>query len=42
MTATKRRKHIVGGVLMSAGLMIIGLAITVLTLENRMEDDEDE
>ena len=43
MVATRRKKHIVGGILISAGLMIMGLAVTVLTLENNMEeDDEDE
>lgn len=31
--STKRRRHIVGGILLSASLLFGGLAITVLTLK---------
>lgn len=37
---TKRKRHIVGGVLMSMSLLFGGLAITVLTIKS--EDREDE
>lgn len=36
---TRRKKHIVGGVLMSVSLLFGGLALTTLTL--RMEDKDD-
>jgi len=42
MVGTRRRKHIVGGILVSAGLMIMGLAVTVLTLENNMNEEDDD
>ena len=34
---TKRKRHIVGGVLMSVSLYFGGLAVTIITL--KMEDD---
>ena len=37
---TKRKKHIVGGILMSASLLFLGLAFTVATLKT--EEDEDD
>ena len=36
---TRRKKHIVGGILMSVSLLFGGLVLTVITL--RMEDDDD-
>jgi hypothetical protein len=36
----KRKRHIVGGVLMSASMLFAGLAFTVITLKN--EDKEKE
>lgn len=42
MVGTRRRKHIVGGILVSAGLMILGLAVTVLTLENAIDEEEND
>lgn len=36
----KRKKHIVGGILMSATMLFGGLALTVLTL--KMEEDDDD
>lgn len=36
---TKRKKHIVGGILMSVALLFGGLALTVSSL--KMEDNED-
>ena len=36
---TRRKKHIVGRILMSVSLLFGGLALTVITL--RMEDDDD-
>ena len=37
---TRKKKHIVGGILMSVSLLFGGLAITIITI--KMEDDEDE
>ena len=37
---TKRKRHIAGGILMSASLLFGGLAITILTLKT--EEDERE
>lgn len=37
---TKRKKHIVGGILMSDSLLFLGLAFTVATLKT--EEDEDD
>lgn len=36
--STKRKRHIVGGVLLSVSLLFGGLAFTVITL--RMEDEQ--
>ena len=35
----KRKKHIVGGILMSVSLLFGGLAVTVISL--KMEDEDD-
>ena len=37
---TKRKRHITGGILLSASLLLIWLAHTVMTIQN--EEDEDE
>ncbi len=37
---TKRKKHIVGGILVSASLLFGGLALTIMTLKT--EDVKDE
>lgn len=37
---TKRKRHILGGVLMSSSLLFWGLMITVLTL--KMEDEDEQ
>ena len=37
---TKRKRHITGGILLSASLLFGGLALTVMTIRN--EEDEDE
>lgn len=37
---TKRKRHIIGGILLSAALLFGGLAYTVITLATE-EDDED-
>lgn len=40
MTDTPRKRHIVGGVLMSFALLFTGLAITVLTLNKKEQTNE--
>lgn len=37
---TKRKRHITGGILLSASFLFGGLALTVMTIQN--EEDEDE
>lgn len=37
---TKRKRHITGGILLSASLLFGGFALTVMTIQN--EEDEDE
>lgn len=37
---TKRKRHITGGILLSASLLFGGLVLTVMTIQN--EEDEDE
>ena len=36
---TKKKRHIVGGVLMSVSLFFGGLAITVITINKEVEDE---
>lgn len=36
---TKRKRHITGGILLSASLLFGGLALTVLTIRNEEEYD---
>lgn len=37
---TKRKRHITGGILLSASLLFGGLALTVMTIKNEEEDNE--
>lgn len=37
---TRKKRHIVGGVLMSISLLFGGLAFTVMTLKTEEEEDE--
>lgn len=39
---SRRKRHIVGGILLSVSLMFGGLALTVMTLGNEEEYDESE
>ena len=39
----KRKRHIMGGILMSASLLFAGLAVTIVTLkQEEKKDDENE
>ena len=38
----KRKRHIMGGILMSASLLFAGLAFTVITLKPEEEQNNDE
>lgn len=42
LLSTKRKRHIMGGFLMSASMLFAGLAITVLTLKQEQENLDDE
>lgn len=39
---TKRKKHIIGGILMSISLLFIGFAFTVVTLKMTEENDDEQ
>ncbi|GKH59595.1 hypothetical protein CE91St58_69800 [Lachnospiraceae bacterium] len=39
---SKRKRHITGGILLSAALLFGGLAITVVTIQTDEEEYEDE
>lgn len=39
---SKHKRHIAGGILMSASLLFAGLAITTVTLKNEEKKDENE
>lgn len=36
----KRKRHIVGGILISVSLLFGGMALTVITIKNEEQDDE--
>lgn len=38
---TKRKRHIMGGILMSASMLFAGLAFTVITLKTDVKESED-
>lgn len=37
---TKRKRHLTGGILLSASLLFGGLALTVMTINNEEESNE--
>lgn len=37
---TKRKRHITGGILLSASLLFCGLALTVMTIQGEEDSDE--
>ena len=41
LLSTKRKRHIMGGILMSASLLFAGLAFTVITLKQEEQELED-
>ena len=42
LLSSKRKRHIVGGILMSSSLLFAGLAFTVLTLKQEIQENDDE
>lgn len=40
LLGNKRKRHIIGGVLMSTSLLFAGLAVTVMTLKLEKENEE--
>ena len=40
MLNNKRKRHIAGGILMSASLLFAGLAVTIVTLKNEEKENE--
>lgn len=41
LLGTKRKRHIVGGILMSASLLFAGLAFTALTLKTEEKEENE-
>lgn len=39
---SKRKRHIIGGILLSASLLFGGLAVTVVTINNENGENENE
>ena len=39
---TPRKRHITGGILLSASLLFVGLALTVITIKNESDEDASE
>lgn len=39
---TTRKRHIIGGILLSMSALFGGLAITVMTIKNEEEDDNEQ
>lgn len=42
LLGNKRKRHIIGGVLMSTSLLFAGLAVTVMTLKKEKENKEND
>lgn len=42
MLSTKKKRHIAGGILISISLLFGGLAVTVVTLGGRTEDENEQ
>lgn len=42
LLSTKRKRHIVGGILMSSSLLFAGLSFTVLSLKQEIKENNDE
>lgn len=42
LAGTKRKRHIMGGILLSASLLFAGLAFTVITLKTEEDNESDE
>ena len=40
LLGNKRKRHLIGGVLMSTSLLFAGLAVTVMTLKVEKENEE--
>lgn len=38
---TRRKRHIIGGILMSVSLLFGGLAVTVVTLKTEVDNNEE-
>lgn len=42
LLGNKRKRHIIGGVLMSTSLLFAGLAVTVMTLKTEKENNKND
>lgn len=42
MMNTKRKRHIVGGILLSTALLFAGLSLTVITIKDENKEDDNE
>ena len=42
LTSTKKKRHIIGGILLSSSLLFAGLAFTVITLKPEEQETEED
>lgn len=40
--SNKRKRHIVGGIMLSVSLLFGGLALTVITIKNEEQEDDEQ
>ena len=42
LMGTKRKRHIVGGIMLSVSMLFGGLALTVITIKNEEQEDNEQ
>ena len=42
LMGNQRKRHIVGGIMLSVSLLFGGLALTVITIKNEEQDDDEQ
>lgn len=42
LMGTKRKRHIVGGIMLSVSMLFGGLALTVITIKNEEQEDDEQ
>ena len=42
VVSTKQKRHIVGGIMLSVSMLFCGLALTVMTITNEEQDNDEQ